>query len=186
MASLALSIGLISSLEPARGGCQCQVDRPSLRQLLTPETVVPQMPAIKVACLNPSCRCGWCWSRQPHQGCSDIDIVASPVVRLPPAKSPTATLTLPVVLLKSAPATDGRVAVAGGVAKERIANRWPCCLSPVVLLRERTNTVGRVVAAGGVASERIKTVGRVVACRCVLPRERFKPLAVLSLPVVLL
>ena len=59
-----------------------------------------------------------------------------------------AVLSLPVVLLRSAASTGGRVVGAGGVAKERI------------------KTDGRVVKGGCVAKERIKTDGRVVAAGC--------------------
>ena len=58
-------------------------------------------------------------------------------------------------------------------------------LMPVVLLKSALTTVGRVVVAGGVVPERIKTGGRVVAAGGV-EIERVRPVAVLSLPVVLL
>ena len=61
-----------------------------------------------------------------------------PSVLLPSAPSPLAVLLAPVVLLYERINTVGRVADAGGVAKER------------------TSAVGRVAAAGGVAIERLK------------------------------
>ena len=51
--------------------------------------------------------------------------------------------------------TVGRVAAAGGVAKER---KTPLAVlsMPVVLLTSAKTTVGRVVAAGCVVKERLK------------------------------
>ena len=67
-----------------------------------------------------------------------------------------------MVVAKERIGTGGRVFVAGGVAKERIKHRWPCCCAAGGVVKECFNTVGRVVGAGGVESERITTVGRVV------------------------
>ena len=92
-------------------------------------------------------------------------VLEAPVVLAMIAPSPMAVFRSPVVLLESA-LTHCRVEGAGGVALECI------------------RAVGRVVAAGRVAKERIRTVGRVVVAGCV-DRSALKPVAVLSLPVLL-
>ena len=80
---------------------------------------------------------------------------------------PISILLLPVVRFRPAYAQCD-VVVAGGVAEERI------------------KTDGRVSVAGCVADESALNRGRVVRCRLCCYQSAQRPLAVLSLPVVLL
>src|SRR6266508_1274309 len=83
------------------------------------------------------------------------------------------------------PVTDGRVAVAGGVVKERVGadagvlparriekrittNGRVAVAGRVVTERRRPN--GRVVLAAGVGKERVPTDGRVLAAGCVVKK----------------
>jgi len=96
---------------------------------------------------------------------SDIDVVATPVVKLIPALFPCRCCTLPVVLLPSGKGAAGGVVLARCVVKERV------------------RAAGSVGAAGHVVYERVRRRWRCSGCRSCCSGGHSPPLAVYAVAV---